>query len=259
MMAPPIQPLIGKTVLVTRPRGSGHRLPRELRRQGARVVWQPTIQIDAHMPTPELDLALDSLDTFDWIVFTSPRGVDAAWRRLVARGIDPLRLRSKSIAVVGPGTGRALSGRGIEAQVMGHPYSALGLLNRLAPILSGQRARVLYPRAASVSPTLVAGLTQLGAEVVDVVAYRTAPLRSRGPLTKTLNGRVDCVVFCSPSAITAAEPLRSHFDGCAIACIGPVTAEAAKAAGFPVSIVPEDTTIPALAKAIADHFVRPSP
>jgi uroporphyrinogen-III synthase len=74
-----------------------------------------------------------------------------------------------------------------------------------------------------------------------------------------LNGRVDCVVFCSPSAITAAVPLRTQFDGCAIACIGPVTAEAAKAAGFPVSIVPAETTIPALAQAIAEHFVRVSP
>lgn len=258
MKAPPIQPLVGKTVLVTRPRGSGHRLPRELRRQGARVVWQPTIQIDERVATPELDDALDSLDDFDWIVLTSPRGVAALWRRLVARGLDPHRLQSKAIAVVGPGTARALSQRGIEARLIGQPYSAVGLLSRLTPMLRGQRQRILYPRAASVSPTLVSGLREAGAEVVDVVAYRTAPLRSRGALTKTLNGHVDCVVFCSPSAITAAESLRTHFDGCAIACIGPVTAEAAKAAGFPVSIVPADTTIPALAKAIAEHFVRAS-
>jgi uroporphyrinogen III methyltransferase/synthase len=256
MKAPPIQPLIGKTVLVTRPRGTGHRLPRELRRQGARVVWQPTIQIDERVLTPDLDRALDVLDDFDWIVLTSPRGVAALWRRLTASGLDPLRLRSKAIAVVGPGTARALSERGIEARVIGDPYSAAGLLNRLRPLLEGRSAKVLYPRAASVSPTLITGLRELGADVVDVVAYRTSPLRSRGPLTKSLNGRVDCVVFCSPSAITAAESLRTHIDGVAVACIGPVTAEAAKAAGFPVSIVPAETSIPALAQAIAEHFVR---
>ncbi|MGH9199666.1 MAG: uroporphyrinogen-III synthase [Vicinamibacterales bacterium] len=254
MNNPPVQPLIGKTVLVTRPRGSGHRLPRELRRQGARVVWQPTVHIDEHVPTPELDAAIERLDDFDWIVFSSPRGVSAFWRRMIARGLDPSRLRTKTIAVVGPGTAQALAVRGIQANLVGQPYSAAGLLAVLTPIACAQHPVVLYPRAASVSPTLVNGLRELGATVVDVVAYRTKPVRSRGPLTKTLNGQVDCVVFCSPSAINAAVPLRSHINGCAVACIGPVTADAARAAGFTVSIVPAETTVPALAQAIAEHF-----
>jgi uroporphyrinogen III methyltransferase/synthase len=270
-----VQPLVGKTVLVTRPRGSGQRLPRELRRHGARVVWQPTVHIDEHLPTPELDAALDRLDEFDWIVFTSPRGVAAFWRRLIARGLDRSHLHHTAIAVVGPGAGgdkpsglsiaavgpgtaQALAERGIKASVIGQPYSAAGLLSVLTPMVRAASPTILYPRAASVSPTLVNGLREVGATVVETVAYRTEPLRSSGPLRKSLNGQVDCVVFCSPSAISAALPLRSHINGCTVACIGPVTAEAARAAGFTVSIVPEETTVPALALAIVQHFGKAS-
>ena len=253
-----VQPLVGKTVLVTRPRGSGQRLPRELRRHGARVVWQPTVHIDEHLPTPELDAALDRLDEFDWIVFTSPRGVAAFWRRLIARGLDRSQLHHTAIAVVGPGTAQALAERGMKASVIGQPYSAAGLLSVLTPMVRAASPTILYPRAASVSPTLVNGLREVGATVVETVAYRTEPLRSSGPLRKSLNGQVDCVVFCSPSAISAALPLRSHINGCAVACIGPVTAEAARAAGFTVSIVPEETTVPALALAIVQHFGKAS-
>jgi uroporphyrinogen III methyltransferase/synthase len=222
-------------------------------------VWRPAIQIDEGLATPELDRALDRLDGFDWIAFTSPRAVAAVWRRMASRDLDPSRLGSKAIAVVGPGTARALRGRGVRARLIGEPHSAKGLLAAMTPAIRDTHASVLYPRAATVSPTLVTGLRALGADVVDVVAYRTSPVHQRGAVTKTLSGRVDCAVFCSRSAIVAAEHLRSELDGSAIACIGPVTAEAARAAGFPVSIVPRVTTIPALAQAIAEHFARISP
>ena len=39
-----------------------------------------------------------------------------------------------------------------------------------------------------------------------------------------------------------------------MACIGPITADTARAAGLRVDVVPEEYTIPALAGAIVDHF-----
>jgi len=71
-------------------------------------------------------------------------------------------------------------------------------------------------------------------------------------------GKIDIITFTSPSTV-------NHFlgimgpgfrlpDGVRIACIGPVTADAARRAGLRVDILQERYTIPELVDAIAAHF-----
>ena len=43
-----------------------------------------------------------------------------------------------------------------------------------------------------------------------------------------------------------------------VACIGPITAQTAEAAGLKVSIRGKSNTVPALADAIAEHFLQSS-
>ena len=75
-------------------------------------------------------------------------------------------------------------------------------------------------------------------------------------------GRVDVVTFTSSStvrhfaALFPGEDLPRLLRGVAVACIGPVTRATARELGLETRIVPREYTIPALARAIADHYAR---
>lgn len=244
-------PLSGITVLVTRPRDSA--LSRVLRRAGARVVWRPAIRIDESMATPELDAALRGIGGFEWIVFTSIHGVSAFWRRARALLIDPEVIRAARFAAVGPATTRAIERHGGRVSVIADPHSAEGLLVQMAYRLEGG-STVLYPRAAGARPILVDGLRRLGARVTEAAAYQTTRSPSVTELPAILEAGVDCVVFCSPSAVRAVLPYRALIARSVIACIGPITAEAARAAGLRVQVVPPTATAADLADAVIEHF-----
>lgn len=246
-------PLSGTTVLVTRPGESDSGLSRALRDAGAQVLWQPTIRIDASAPTPELDAALRRIGGFDWIAFTSVHGVAAFWRRARALRIDPEMLRAATFAAVGPVTARAIEKHGAVVSVTANPHSAEGLIVQMAYRL-GARSTVLYPKAAGARPILVDGLRRLGARVTEAAAYETVLASTLTKLPAIFESGVNCVVFCSPSAVRAILPYRALIARSAIACIGPTTADAARAAGLRVQIVPPRATGLALAHAVIEHF-----
>jgi uroporphyrinogen-III synthase len=247
--------LSGTTVLVTRPRDSDSALPRALRRAGARVVWEPVIQIDEAEPTPALDAALQHLERYEWIVWTSVHGVSAFWRRAAVLGCDRGLVQSRKIAAVGPATARAIERSGLDVTLIGYPYSADGLVETMTSLVHPGTA-VLYPRAADARPTLVDGLRRIGADVTEVVAYRAVPAPASPAMSSALASGVDCIVFCSPSAVRAVLPHRAAIERSTIACIGPTTAGAARAAGLDVHIVPRQATAFALADAVIAHFGR---
>jgi uroporphyrinogen III methyltransferase/synthase len=244
-------PLSGITVLVTRPQDSA--LSRVLRRAGARVVWQPAIRIDDHIPTPDLDAALRRVRDFEWIVFTSVHGVSAFWQRARVLRIDSETIRGATFAAVGPATTRALERRGARVSVLADPHSAEGLIVQMAYRLKSG-STVLYPRAAGARPILVDGLRRLGARVTEATAYETMRSPAMRQLPAILESGVNCVVFCSPSAVHAVLPYRALIARSAIACIGPTTAAAATAAGLRAQIVPPKATATALADAVIEHF-----
>src|SRR5262249_17373699 len=95
-------------------------------------------------------------------------------------------------------------------------------------------------------------LRRRGATVDVVTVYRTVKAFS-GNLGDILeNERVHCIVFTSPSTIP--ENLHTLPTDTALAVIGPVTREAAQLLGLKPDIVPVESTVPGLVKAIADYF-----
>jgi uroporphyrinogen-III synthase len=77
-----------------------------------------------------------------------------------------------------------------------------------------------------------------------------------------LEKQVDVVTFTSASTVRnfvrlyGAEPVADLLRSAAIASIGPVTAEAAQQCGIHTSIMPGEYTIPALVRAIVQHFEK---
>ena len=71
---------------------------------------------------------------------------------------------------------------------------------------------------------------------------------------------MDVVTFTSSSTVRSfcslfgAEELSRLLHGVTVACIGPITRATAEDRGLTTQIMPEDYTIPGLARAIVSHF-----
>jgi uroporphyrinogen-III synthase len=247
------EPLAGRRILVTR--GSSDPLTERLRVLGATVIEVPTIRIaPAEDPAP-LDAALEGVQGYDWIVFTSGNAVQAVADRLSALGRKlPPTLR---VAAVGPATTarcREILGTGVDLEPV-HDYRAEGLLQAFS--LKGVAGlRVLVPASDRARGTLAQGLRDLGASVDALVAYRTVTPEGLAPrLATALGAGIDLVTLASPSAVegyVAGSPSRGI--GIPVAVLGPVTATAAREAGLDLRVVAHPSTVEGLVKGIVGFF-----
>jgi uroporphyrinogen III methyltransferase/synthase len=250
------RPLFGRRVLVTRAHHQAGALSRLLLERGARPVELPAIGIEK-ISSRELDDALANLNTYHWLLFTSSNGVAAFFERLYELKLDARALGGLKIGAIGPATAKALEERGITADYVPEVYSSEGLIAGLKSQAVGGR-RFLLPRADIADEELAKGLTELGAEVHEVAAYRTVPHPQAMAQARELilSRRIDVITFTSSSAVAnlAAAFKKLPAIKAKIACIGPKTAETAAKAGLKVDIVAGEHTILALVAAMEDYF-----
>lgn len=240
-------PLAGRRVLVTRARHQSSELSNLLRERGAVPVELPVIEI---VPTTggELDAALSALESYDWIVFTSVNAVE-----IVA---DRLQGRLPKIAATGDATAAALHSRGLTVDLVPTEFVGEAVLEALVSQgIAGQK--ILLPRAEIGRSVLPDGLRAAGALVDDVPVYTTRlPVEvDAGVLEMIRSGEIDIVTFTSPSTVhnlleLLGGPLPS---GTLVACIGPVSARAARQHGLNVDIMASEYTIPGLVEALAER------
>ena len=249
------------TIVITRAVHQAGELKALLEAAGFRTLLYPAIAIQPPEDARALDTALRQARTYHWLIFTSANAVEAVARRLEALRLGPDILQGPSIAAVGPATARAVERRlGLDVALI--PPKAVGesLLDAL-PIPPGQR--VLLPRAAKARDVLPDGLRARGIQVDVVPAYETVLGQGGDDLPAALRtGQVDAITFTSPSTVRntlirlereaglGAEALARV----AVACIGPVTAEAAKQAGLQVDVIPEQYTSRGLVAALKAFF-----
>jgi uroporphyrinogen-III synthase len=196
---------------------------------------------------------LRALSDYDWIVFTSANAVDAFSRRSGARSLP-------KVAVVGTETSRRAKARGIRVDLVPRTFRAEGLLDALPRDLNGQR--ILLPRGDLAGKELPEALRSRGAEVDPVVVYRTVLPSGGGDRLRTAlgSGRIDCVTLTSGSTVRNLVAMLGEgdssicLDRTSIAVIGPVTRQVVESFGFEVAIEPQEATMPALARAIREHF-----
>jgi uroporphyrinogen-III synthase len=251
-------PLTGRRILVTRRPEQASLLIERLTELGAAVVAVPAIAIAAPDDPAPLDAALARISAYDWLIFTSGNAVRAVADRLEALGLS-LELRGPRIAAVGPATSAAVADRFHGRAVDLEPKAELraeGLLAAFADRGWPSDQRCLLPQGDRARDVVAAGLREKGARVDVVVAYRTVvPAGFADALAKARRERIDLALFASPSAVesfvaVAGERARTL----PVAAIGPITAEAARAAGLTVLAVAESSTIDDLVKAAVRSF-----
>lgn len=253
------RPATLKPVVVTRDEERGGPLSRELESLGLPVlVWAAVRVLPAD--TADLDEALRRAESFDWIVFSSRHAVAAVISRLSA---PPRGLRA---AAVGLATATVLRQHGWPVDLIPAEPSAAGLVAAFAAAGSAPGARILYPASSRTLPTLASGLTQLGAKVTTVEAYRTVSgtaLDIEECRSWISREAVGAVTFASPSAVSELESALGEEDfarllGAAPAvAIGPTTAHALTERGYTATLA-ESPTLRGLARASL-HAVRAGP
>jgi uroporphyrinogen-III synthase len=245
------RPLTGVRVVVTRATGQASTLTDRLAALGADVVAVPTIAVvEAADRGDALRSRLAHLEGVEWLVVTSANGIEHC---LAAAPDLPRRLEvaGTRLAVIGPGTAAAAERQGVHPDLVPERFVAEGLLEVFpAPPPGG--GRVLLAQAAGARPVLADGLGVAGWTVEVVEAYRT--VHPRVPVDV-----VDRVRAADVITFTSASTVEGYVIGVglvpppsAVACIGPVTAEAARAAGLRVDAVAEPHTIDGLVQAVVD-------
>lgn len=285
----PSGPLVGKRIVITRAPGQGEGLRALLSKTyGARVVELPCVEFREPEDTGSLDAAIRSLRDFSWLLFTSQNAARFFSRRCRELGVDfaKLPLPRPCVAAIGPATAEAAATEGFAVDFVppagtGRNFAGifkgcvrsvagLDLKDPVTGFVQGMAGmRILVPRSDVAMRDRGAEdwtelLREAGANVVEVVAYRTCiPDSLSGPqLQNVLSDGADCFVFASPSAFenfvksAGIDDLRRLGASSVFAAIGPTTAAAIRSAGVPCAIEAAAPNAESVASAIAEYFGR---
>jgi uroporphyrinogen III methyltransferase / synthase len=253
--------LSGKRIVVTRARSQASELARRLSEFGAEVVEFPTIAIEPPRQYAPMDRAIEQLQAYDWLFFTSVNGVQSFFSRLRQLGKNSQALEHLKVVAIGPETAGRLEDEGVHAHLVPAKYQAEGIIEGLNPAEIRGR-RILIPRAAKARELLPETLRQWGASVDVVEAYQTVlPQNHNVGLNELLQqDQIDVITFTSSSTVVnfirlfEGEDLLRILKRVAIGCIGPITAQTAIDSGLRVDIISSEFTIPGLVDAIVTYY-----
>ncbi len=252
------RPLFGQRIVVTRAREQASQLTSRLTELGAQVIEVPTIKREA--PTRRQDLvdALLSLNSYDWLVFTSPSGVTAFFEYFFRQFHDMRDIGGARIAAVGPATAQKLKELHLQVDLMPDEALAANIAEAFSEYESIENLKICLLRAEVANAELPAALEALGAIVDDIAVYKTVPETddAGGAGAKLLEMGADWITFTSASTV-------EHFDGrfdlpglckrfpqLKLATIGPETSKALLALGLKPTLEAREHTIDGLVEAL---------
>jgi uroporphyrinogen III methyltransferase/synthase len=225
------RPLFGSRIVVTRPREQAGDLSRRLREAGADVLEIAAIKIEPPAKREPLIDALLELNSYDWLVFTSPNGVTAFFEYFFRQFHDMRDLGGARIAAVGPATANKLKALHLQVDLM--PEEALGasIAEAFSEFESVDNLKICLLRAEVANRELPDALEALGAIVDDIPVYRTvadnSDLSRAGE--KLLENGADWILFTSGSTVKHFHArfdlpaLVKKFPKLRLASIGPET------------------------------------
>ncbi|HEY3861520.1 MAG TPA: uroporphyrinogen-III C-methyltransferase [Verrucomicrobiae bacterium] len=252
------RPLFGQRIVVTRTRAQAGQLTRMLLERGADVLEIPTIRILPPASRHEFAEVLLELNSYDWLVFTSPNGVTSFFE-LFFKVFEDLRdIGGVRIAAVGPVTADKLRELHLKVDAIPKEFIASKVAAAMAEQGSLDNLKVLLLRAEVANPELPKHLEQLGAIVDDVACYQTVPETDdrNGAVARLLEEGADWIMFTSSSTVehfharVDLKSLLARHPKIKLASIGPETSKAIVALGLPPALEAKTHTTEGLAKAI---------
>jgi uroporphyrinogen III methyltransferase/synthase len=254
------RPLFGKRVIVTRSREQAGKFSDQLREKGAEVVEAPAIRIEAPTNRQALVDALLELNSYDWLVFTSPNGVSQFFEYFFRQFHDMRDIGGARIAAVGPATANKLKELHLQVDLMPVEALATSIAEEFAGFESVENLKICLLRAEMATPELPQALEAMGAIVDDIACYRTVPETDdpAGSGEKIEEEGADWVTFTSGSTVDSFHKrfdlprLLKKFPQMKVASIGPETSKALEALKVKIEVEAKEHTAEGLAAAVVN-------
>ncbi len=247
---------MNRKIIITRPKEKAREFARLIEDAGGEAVIFPTIEIVPAGDEREKSRIFGNLKDYDWLVLTSTNGVKYTRKLLDKFNADTDDLK---VFPVGPKTKRALREAGFTPADAPEKYRGEGLVELLKDKNPAGK-KVLLSRAGKGRSLLPEKLKEAGADVTDLTVYTsTEPEIDRIPDTLF---EADAITFTSPStfenllSIAGSGKIEKLFSDTLTVCIGPVTGNSLRKAGFIPDIECENHTIEAMIDAVKNHFNR---
>ncbi|MBP2172931.1 uroporphyrinogen-III synthase [Methanococcus voltae] len=225
-------------VLITRPKQKAKYFSDLLEKNGFEPLILPTLELS--FKNVEV-----SLDGYDWIVFTSPRGIEGLFRNLTDS--QKMQIKDKKIGVIGTETAKEFKKIfNFEPDLVPNSYTAENLLEALKKVVKPDE-KILIPTTPATRDVLVKNLN------ADLLFVYTSG--EPEDIAEKLNGLKELLkdtgsenlMLTFTSGLTAKnffkhadDELMDLFKKCTIVSIGPITKENVDKFGFD-SIMPEKT------------------
>lgn len=243
-------PLLGKRILVTRPKATASRLSERLRALGADVVLAPSIR------TKSVPFNMPDLNVFNVLIFTSAAGVTSYFDVLDRMGLDARALYGKRIAVVGNETAAALQGRGIKADFVPSVFCGETLAKEMLTTgWLGKEDRVLIAGAAVMSQALPDLLREAEVDFTNLVVYETETLPCQVSDVSDFNWVTFTSASCVEGFVRCFSDAPEQLKKVRALCIGAQTAAEASKYAMEI-IVAREATIEAMVEIICEESVK---
>jgi uroporphyrinogen III methyltransferase/synthase len=253
------RPLFGKRIVVTRTRKQAGALSARLSALGADVIEIPTIRTEPPVNLREFAELVRDAHTYEWLLFTSPNGVDAFFEMFYRIYEDARSIGGVRIAAVGPATAARVKDFRLKVDVQPKKAVAEALVEALeAEGGSIENTTMLLIRPEATREVVAAALTKRGAIVDEAIAYRTLPAapdaERTGALERFKAEGADMLTFASSSSVENFLALKLPIPmGVQIASLGPITSRTLRDAGLRVDVEAPSADLEAFAEAIRKH------
>jgi uroporphyrinogen-III synthase len=243
--------MTGGTVVLTASAGSFSGLGAALRNVAVVVKERPLLSFSPPLDWSRLDAALLDKDRYRVIALTSPRAARAVVERSRLCGVSWNHRRAPAVWAVGAATMAALGDALGPVKKPGGPEgtgesAAAALAHTLLEANAG--GPVLFPCGGRRRDELPSLLRAKGIEVDEVVCYRAVVANRQEARAAVSEGNV--LVAASPSVVELLVMAAAPSERPLLVAIGPTTAAAARAAGWPPAAVAREPSTEALAAAI---------
>ena len=252
------RPLFGKNIVVTRCRTQSSALAEKISDMGGNPIEIPTIKIQKVEDNKELEVEIDKIKEYTYILFSSKNAVDIFFNKLNEMGYDSRVLFNSKICAVGGETAKAIKLRGIIADIVPKKYVAEGLYEELKDIIN-ENDKILIPRAKNARNFLINKLSEK-CYIKEVITYESVIDKDKKDLALEVieDEEVDYITFASSSTVKnfitlIGEENLKKLKNKNIISIGPITSKTIEDFGLEVYREAEVATIDSMIDTISNN------
>jgi uroporphyrinogen III methyltransferase/synthase len=251
------RPLFGRRIVVTRTRKQASQLSNQLQMFGADVFELPTIRVEPPADVRAFGELVRDAYQYDWLIFTSPNGVDAFFEMFFKLYDDTREIGNVKIGAIGPATAERVKAFHLTVDLQPETVVAEAMIEALQKFQSIENLKFLLVRAEKARDVLLKRLSALGAIVDEAIAYRTVPETDdlTGAIGRFRNEGADLITFTSSSTVENFLALKLPWPpNLRTASIGPVTSETMRRLGLNVDVEASRYDMEGLVKAILRFY-----